>query len=183
MELIRNNFINSTGGSNAQIKAVYKITKSVNDRNFNLKNFNNRYIFFHGTKVENVIGILSQGLKIAPVQAIYTGASYGVGIYLSDSFSMSLGYCTSYANNYNYNSMRYSNKRFMFMAEVAVGKVGYNDDTNVSGMGMNFNDYYTTSEGYRIFKSPNNLNYGIGGGVIVAHEETNVRIKYLIEID
>ena len=184
------NFINSTGGSSARITAVYKITKSVNDRNFNLKNFDNRYIFFHGTKVENVIGILSQGIKIAPVQAIYTGASYGVGIYLSDSFSVSLGYCTSNANNFNMN--RFTNKRFMFMAEVAVGKVGYNDDTNISGMGMSFNDYYTTNEGYRIFKThnnsyygvgPNNLNYGIGGGVIVAHEETNVRIKYLIEID
>ena len=64
------NFINSTGGSSARITAVYKITKSVNDRNFNLKNFDNRYIFFHGTKVENVIGILSQGIKIAPVMLI-----------------------------------------------------------------------------------------------------------------
>ena len=69
------------------------------------------------------------------------------------------------------------------MAEVAVGKVGYNDDTNISGMGMSFNDYYTTNEGYRIFKTHNNSYYGVGGGVIVAHEETNVRIKYLIEID
>ena len=72
------------------------------------------------------------------------------------------------------------------MAEVAVRKVGYNDDTNVSGMSMNFNDYYTTNEEYRIFKNSNRVKYGLvnfGGGVIVAHEETNVRIKYLIEID
>ena len=178
------NFINTTGGSMVPIRAVYKITKSANDRNFNLKNFHNRYIFFHGTKVENVIGILSQGLKIAPVQAIYTGNSYGTGIYLSDSFSLSLGYCTN-IHNLNFNSMRNLNKRFMFMAEVAVGKVGYNNDTNVSGMTMNFNDYYTTSEGYRIFKNSNRVKYGgakFGGGIIVAHEETNVRIKYLIEI-
>ena len=178
------NFINSTNSANAKITAVYKITQSVNDKNFNLKNYDNRYIFFHGTKVENVIGILSQGLKIAPVQAIYTGNSYGTGIYLSDNFTVSLGYCSvlnrGFFSNFNSRSNINQNKRFMFMVEVAVGKVGQNADTNVVGMNMNFNNYFTTSEGYRIFNNTNRMNYG--NGVIVAHEETNVRIKYLIEI-
>ena len=159
------NFVNSTNSMNAKITAIYKITQSINDKNFNLNNFDNRYIFFHGTKVENVIGILSQGLKISPVQAVFTGNSYGTGIYLSDNFSCSLGYCSysrnifNYRNNFNINNNNNinnylsDNKKFMFMAEVAVGKIGYDADTNVVNMSMNFDNYFTTNEGYRIFKN------------------------------
>ena len=68
----------------------------------------------------------------------------------------------------------------MFIAEVAVGKVGYDADTHVVNMNMNFDDYYTSNDGYRIFKNSKKMSYRYG--VIVAHEETNVRIKYLIEI-
>ena len=178
------NYANSTNGRNAPITAIYKITESVNDKNFNLNNYDNRYIFFHGTKVENVIGILSQGLKIAPVQAINTGKSYGTGIYLSDSFLYSLGYCNHFIYNRNNllnNVINYYDKKFVFMAEVAVGKTGPNADTSVINMTMNLYDYYVTDEGCRIFKNSNKINNGMG--VIVAHEETNVRIKYLIEIN
>ena len=67
------------------------------------------------------------------------------------------------------------------MAEVAVGKVGYNDDTYILNTTIDFNDYFVTDEGFRIFKNTNNINNRFG--IIVAHEETNVRIKYLIEIN
>ena len=38
-----------------------------------------------------------------------------------------------------------------------------------------------TNEGYRIFKNSNKLRNS--DSIIVAHEETNVRVKYLIEIE
>jgi hypothetical protein len=175
------NYVNSTNGAKVPITAIYKITESVNDKNFNLNNYDNRYIFFHGTKVENVIGILSQGLKISPVQAINTGKAYGTGIYLSDNFTCSLGYCSYMFRNSVNNRNNFNNKLFMFMAEVAVGQTGQYGDTNVVNMTMNFNDYFLTNEGYRIFKNSQKKKFGYG--VIVAHEETNVRIKYLIEIN
>ena len=174
------NYVNITNSLNTPITTIYKITQSINDKNFNLNNYDNRYIFFHGTKVENIIGILSQGLKIAPVQAINTGKAYGNGIYLSDAFSYSLNYCYSRDNLFGI-SNRLNNKCFMFMVEVAVGNIGKTADTDVVKMSMDFNDYFTTNEGYRIFK---NSNKAIdGNGIIVVHEETNVRIKYLIEIN
>ena len=175
------NYVNSTNVTKIPITAIYKITESVNDKNFNLNNYDNRYIFFHGTKVENVIGILSQGLKISPVQAINTGKTYGTGIYLSDNFSVSLGYCSYLFHNYTNNKNNI--KFFMFMAEVAVGQIGQFADTNVVNMTMNFDDYFISNEGYRIFKNSQNKSFGYGKGIIVAHEETNVRIKYLIEIN
>ena len=103
---------------------------------------------------------------------------------MSDSFSYSLGYCNHFIYNRNNlinNVINDNGKKFMFMAEVAIGKTGPDADTSVINMSMNFDDYYVTDEGCRIFKNSNKINYGMG--VIVAHEETNVRIKYLIEID
>ena len=168
------NYLYNTGAQKDAITAIYKITQSKNDKNFNLKNYENRFIFCHVTKVENIIGILSQGLKIAPVQAVNTGKAYGNGIYLSDLFSYSLYYC------YPKNVMTRNTKVFMFLVEVAVGKIGIMEDTNVVKMNVSFDDAFITNEGYRIFKNSSRNN--TGSGIIVAHDETNVRIKYLVEI-
>ena len=81
-----------------KIKSVFKIKNSIHDKNFNPNNFKNRYIFFHGTKIENILGILSQGLKISPFEAKFQGATYGKGIYLSNSFNLSFNYCRSEIN-------------------------------------------------------------------------------------
>ena len=169
------NYLYSTGGKNYQISSVYKISQSIYDKNFNLNNFQNRYIFCHGTKIENVLGILSQGLKNAPVQAVITGKVFGSGIYLSDSFSYSLMYC------YPLNRKNYDQKAFMFLVEAAVGTIGENGDTKIAKMDLNFDDAFTTNEGYKIFKNSNNIQNG--AGIIVVHDETNVRIKYLVEIN
>ena len=109
-----------------------------------MNNYQNRYIFCHGTKVENIIGILSQGLKIAPVQAKYTGSAYGHGIFLSDFFSLSLAYC------YPRNVLSKKDKAFMFLVEVAVGKIGQNEETNIVRMNLSFEDAFITNEGYYI---------------------------------
>mgnify|MGYP002624576823 CR=1 FL=1 len=53
---------------------------------------NKRILLFHGTKAENVIGILNKGLLIAPIEAETSGNKYGNGIYLSDSFFKALNY-------------------------------------------------------------------------------------------
>ena len=173
------NFLYSTGANKGQIQSVYKIIHSKHDKIFNLKNHQNRFIFCHGTKVENILGILSQGLKISPVQAKYTGSSYGHGIYLSDSFSVSIRYCNNW-NSFFGNSINNNIKAFMLLVECAVGKIGPIEDTNIVNMSLDFNDAYITNEGYGIFKNSSNINYG--NGIIVAHDETNVRVKYIVEI-
>ena len=69
----------------------------------------------------------------------------------------------------------------MLLVEVAVGKIGVMEDTDVVRMSVNFDDIFMTNEGYGIFKNSNKINYG--SGIIVAHDETNVRIKYIVEIN
>ena len=69
----------------------------------------------------------------------------------------------------------------MILVEVAVGQIGVIADTNIVRMNLDFNDVFITNEGYGIFK--NSKRVKTYNGIIVAHEETNVRIKYLVEID
>ncbi|XP_031632849.1 poly [ADP-ribose] polymerase-like [Contarinia nasturtii] len=56
------------------------------------ENFN-RQLLFHGSPIQNFVGILTNGLKIAPPEAHFHGAIFGRGIYFSDSAKKSAGYC------------------------------------------------------------------------------------------
>ena len=168
-----NNFLFKTGAKS--IKNIFKITESINDINFNPINFKKRYIFFHGTKTENILGILSEGLKISPAQAKFTGNSYGEGIYLSDSYSVSINYTKN--NNF---SKKDSEKRFILLVEVALGEknIDYKEyNTNIDN-----EDVYITEDGYGIFKLSNNNNNKDNYGIIVVKNAMNVRVKYIIEI-
>ena len=161
-------FLKKTGANS--IKNIFKIADSINDINFNPNNFKKRYIFCHGTKVENILGILSEGLKKSPVQASFTGNSYGEGIYLSDSFNVS----SFYSKKSNINS----DKEYMLLVEAALGEI--KTDYNSFNLSINYDNAFITDEGYGIFKIPNYV-YN-SKGVIVIKDEMNVRVKYIVEI-
>jgi len=61
------------------------------------------------------MGILSQGLRIAPPEAPTTGYMFGKGVYFADVFEKSLGYCYDYWNDGEQNQI-------MLMCEVVCGK-------------------------------------------------------------
>lgn len=52
-----------------------------------------RKLLWHGSRVCNFGGILSQGLRIAPPEAPPNGKAFGNGIYLADRASKSASYC------------------------------------------------------------------------------------------
>ncbi|KAJ9139352.1 hypothetical protein NKR23_g7915 [Pleurostoma richardsiae] len=54
-----------------------------------------RRLLWHGSRVTNFGGILSQGLRIAPPEAPVTGYMFDKGIYLADMSSKSANYCYS----------------------------------------------------------------------------------------
>ena len=80
---------------------LYKSTRmitnifEIKDKNKNVlgNDIKKRILLFHGTRAENVLGILNKGLLIAPIEAEFSGNKYGNGIYLSDSFDKALDYC------------------------------------------------------------------------------------------
>jgi poly [ADP-ribose] polymerase len=57
-----------------------------------------RRLLWHGSRVTNFAGILSQGLRIAPPEAPVSGYMFGKGIYLADMSSKSANYCCAYSS-------------------------------------------------------------------------------------
>jgi poly [ADP-ribose] polymerase 1 len=53
----------------------------------------NRMMLWHGSRLTNWGGILSQGLRIAPPEAPSTGYMFGKGVYFADMSSKSANYC------------------------------------------------------------------------------------------
>ncbi|CAN6693718.1 unnamed protein product [Malus baccata var. baccata] len=53
----------------------------------------NRMLLWHGSRLTNWVGILSQGLRIAPPEAPVTDHMFGKGVYFADMFSKSAKYC------------------------------------------------------------------------------------------
>ncbi|KAL6210669.1 hypothetical protein ACLB2K_015901 [Fragaria x ananassa] len=78
------------------------------------KTLKNRMLLWHGSRFTNFVGILSQGLRIAPPEAPATGYMFGKGIYFADLVSKSAQYC-------------YTDKKnpvgLMLLSEVALGEI------------------------------------------------------------
>ena len=71
-------------------------------------------LLWHGSRLTNYVGILSQGLRIAPPEAPSTGYMFGKGVYFADMVSKSANYC--YASTQN-------NVSCMLLCEVALGNM------------------------------------------------------------
>lgn len=63
------------------------------------KRLHNKRLLWHGSRLSNFAGILSQGLKIAPPEAPVTGYMFGKGIYFADMVSKSANYCCTTPSN------------------------------------------------------------------------------------
>lgn len=84
----------------------------------------NRTMLWHGTKTENLMGILQNGMIIDAPHAVRCGSAYGNGIYLADTFQKSFSYSTSPNIGYGYNSAsKNANYKYMLLCEAAIGKI------------------------------------------------------------
>ncbi|KAJ3079952.1 Poly [ADP-ribose] polymerase 2 [Quaeritorhiza haematococci] len=63
------------------------------------KKKDNRMLLWHGSRLTNFVGILSQGLRIAPPEAPVTGYMFGKGVYFADMVSKSANYCFTSPHN------------------------------------------------------------------------------------
>lgn len=74
-------------------------------------------LLWHGSRLTNYVGILSEGLKIAPYEAPATGYMFGKGIYFADIVSKSANYCLPKDNTVG----------LMLLCEVALGEMNDKD--------------------------------------------------------
>ncbi|CAK9310127.1 unnamed protein product [Citrullus colocynthis] len=76
------------------IVQIFRVSrKGENERFRKFSNTKNRKLLWHGSRLTNWTGILSQGLRIAPPEAPVTGYMFGKGVYFADMFSKSANYC------------------------------------------------------------------------------------------
>jgi poly [ADP-ribose] polymerase 2/3/4 len=71
---------------------------------------------FHGSASRNILGIMQRGLLIAPQNVSHNGAAFGRGIYFARHSTKSSQYSTGFHSSLG-------NNAFLFLADVAVGKM------------------------------------------------------------
>ncbi|XP_039685759.1 poly [ADP-ribose] polymerase 2 isoform X3 [Medicago truncatula] len=77
-----------------EIVQIFRTSKEGEAERFRkFSNTKNRMLLWHGSRLTNWTGILSQGLRIAPPEAPVTGYMFGKGVYFADMFSKSANYC------------------------------------------------------------------------------------------
>jgi len=79
---------------NLEIDTIFEVARSGETERFlPYKKLPHHRLLWHGSRVSNFIGILSQGLRIAPPEAPVTGYFLGKGVYLADMVSVAAQYC------------------------------------------------------------------------------------------
>jgi poly [ADP-ribose] polymerase len=74
---------------------------------------------FHGTRTQNITGILKKGMLIRPSGVVITGAMYGSAIYKSASSSKSINYTNIRSSYWAGGS---DSKAFLFISDCVLGK-------------------------------------------------------------
>lgn len=116
-KLLQNYVTNTHADTHAnfelEIEDIFNVERAGEKRRFKpFKKMHNRKLLWHGSRLTNFVGILSNGLKIAPPEAPVTGYMFGKGVYFADMVSKSANYCATTASN---------STGLMLLCEVALG--------------------------------------------------------------
>ena len=90
---------------------IFEVEKENEEEMFR-KDINNNMLLWHGSRLPNWAGILSQGLSIPPPEAPVSGYMFGKGVYFADMVSKSAKYCFASRN---------SNIGILLLCNVALG--------------------------------------------------------------
>lgn len=84
-----------------KLENVYELDRDGEKKRFSKynKNIGNRRLLWHGSRLTNFVGIISQGLRIAPPEAPVTGYNFGKGVYFADMIGKSAWYCRASSSN------------------------------------------------------------------------------------
>jgi len=113
-------YIRNTAGKSLEAKHmtnIYKLQRKGEPERFQKwEKLHNHQLLFHGSFLSNFVGILSQGLRIAPPEASVSGYAFGKGVYFADMFQKSFAYCRM---------IDYSTPKtgFVLLCQVALGEM------------------------------------------------------------
>merc|ERR1712139_664676 len=97
-----------------ELEAVFALNRDGEEAQYEkFVSMPNRQLLWHGSRLTNWAGILSQGLRIAPPEAPVSGYMFGKGVYFADMVSKSANYCRTSST---------ANVGILTLNEVALGK-------------------------------------------------------------
>ncbi|KFB53220.1 AGAP003230-PA-like protein [Anopheles sinensis] len=110
---VRNTHAATHNSFELEIEEIFRIKRNGEaDRYQPFRTLHNRKLLWHGSRLTNFVGILTNGLKIAPPEAPATGYMFGKGIYFADMVSKSANYCCTHPAD---------TTGLMLLCEVALG--------------------------------------------------------------
>ncbi|KAG8179654.1 hypothetical protein JTE90_017793 [Oedothorax gibbosus] len=111
-------YIHNTSLSNSiHIHSIYTVHHG---EQTGLPKLGNRMLLWHGTRLSNMLSVLTRGLQVAPLGAQMNGDLFGKGIYFADMFTKSQNYCVQHHS---------SKVKTILLCEVGLGdmkEVDYN---------------------------------------------------------
>lgn len=111
---------NTSLSKSVKVRSIYAVNIPEQLERFKSLNLSNRMLLWHGTRLSNMMAILSRGLQVAPLGAQMNGQLFGKGIYLADMFTKSQKYCLQHHS---------SKVKSILLCEAALGdmkEVDYN---------------------------------------------------------
>uniref|UniRef100_F1KUX9 Poly [ADP-ribose] polymerase n=1 Tax=Ascaris suum TaxID=6253 RepID=F1KUX9_ASCSU len=111
MEYVKNTHAPTHNQYTIEVIDLIRVRREGESEHFK-RDLPNRHLLWHGSRITNFAGILSQGLRIAPPEAPVTGYMFGKGVYFADMVSKSANYC--YALN---------KEGFLLLCDVALGEM------------------------------------------------------------
>ena len=121
-QFYQDNIKKTHASSNLKIKSVYEVSYPEMQKAFEKKSqkIGNVMRLWHGTRSYNILSILRKGLIIPDENAFNVcGRAFGNGVYFSDQSTKSLNYSAGYWDS----NSTVQNRTFMFLADVAMGKM------------------------------------------------------------
>ncbi|KAF9110161.1 Poly [ADP-ribose] polymerase 2 [Mortierella sp. AM989] len=197
-----NQFVKNSHGSTHNfydliIEDVFDLERQGEQERFDdsgFSKFHNRRLLWHGSRLTNYVGILSQGLRIAPPEAPVTGYMFDKGAYFADCVSKSANYCCTGPTN---------NTGLMLLCEVALGDMhelisfDYNAKKNsenagkhsTKGCGRSYpnpkedvivDDKMVVQAGKLMTKD--NINFGLMYNEFIVYNTSQIKMRYLIRM-
>jgi len=84
---------NTSHHYNLKMVDLFRIKREGESDRFNPLKLDNKKLLWHGSRFSNFVGILSNGMRIAPPEAPKTGYNFGKGVYFADLAGKSAPYC------------------------------------------------------------------------------------------
>ena len=92
LEYVKNTHAPTHTAYRLEVLDIFELSKEKENRRYR-SDIGNKQLLWHGSRLTNYVGIMSQGLRIAPPEAPVTGYMFGKGVYFADMVTKSANYC------------------------------------------------------------------------------------------